>query len=99
MSKKNEQRVIEIIKEFEEEQNELWFRAKIVVLFVNVRKKKGLTQAEVAKRIGVVTQQVARFETCSNSPTLSFLVKYAKALDEDLNIFLGNQSVLEVTNE
>lgn len=77
MSKKNKERINKIIKNYEKEQNELWLRAKLVVLFVNVRKEKGLSQEDIAKRIGVKTQQISRFETCSNSPTLSFLVLYA----------------------
>ncbi len=47
--------------------------------FVYLRKKKGYTQHEIAKKMGVMHQQITRFENMSNSPTIFFLVKYANA--------------------
>ena len=63
------------------EQQELWLRSKIVMQFIYLREKKGYTQQEIAFKMGVMRQQITRFENMSNSPTIFFLVKYANALD------------------
>ena len=63
------------LKNLDAEQQELWLRAKIVMQFVSLREQKGLSQQEVADRMGVMRQQITRFENMSNSPTIFFLVK------------------------
>ncbi len=39
--------------------------------------------------MGVMRQQIARFENMSNSPTIFFLVKYANALDTEVDVILN----------
>ncbi len=87
------------LKEMAIEQQEKWLRAKIVMQFVTLREKKGYTQQEIADKMGVMRQQVTRFESMSNSPTIFFLVKYANALDTDLDVILKGVEITEVTNE
>ena len=70
------------------EQQELWLRSKIVMQFIYLREKKGYTQQEIAFKMGVMRQQITRFENMSNSPTVFFLVKYANALDTELDVIL-----------
>lgn len=86
------------LKEMAIEQQERWLRAKIVTQFVFLREKLGYTQQEIADKMGVMRQQITRFENMSNSPTIFFLVKYANALDNELDVILNGVELIEVTN-
>ena len=86
------------LKNMEIEQQEKWLRAKIVMQFIYLRQKKGYTQQEIADKMGVMRQQITRFENMSNSPTIFFLVKYANALDTELDVILKGVELIEVTN-
>ena len=87
------------LKEMSIEQQEKWLRAKIVMQFVFLREKLGFTQQEIADKMGVMRQQITRFENMSNSPTIFFLVKYATALDAELDVILDGVRLVEVNNE
>ena len=87
------------LKKLEIEQQELWLRSKIVMQFVCLREKKGLSQQEVADKMGVMRQQITRFENMSNSPTVFFLVKYADALDTELDVIIKDVDLKEASNE
>ena len=80
------------------EQQELWLRSKIVMQFIYLREKKGYTQQEIAFKMGVMRQQLTRFENMSNSPTIFFLVKYANALDTELDVILKGVNLVELSN-
>lgn len=80
------------------EQQELWLRSKIVMQFIYLREKKGYTQQEVADKMGVMRQQITRFENMSNSPTIFFLVKYANALDTTIDVILNGVELVELSN-
>lgn len=41
-------------------------------------------------------QQITRFENMNNSPTIFFLVKYANALDTELDVALKGTELIEV---
>lgn len=86
------------LKKMTIEQQERWLRAKIVIQFVFLREKLGYTQQEIADKMGVMRQQITRFENMSNSPTIFFLVKYANALDTELDVILNGVELIEVTN-
>ena len=86
------------LKEMSIEQQEKWLRAKIVMQFVYLREKLGYTQQEIADKMGVMRQQITRFENMSNSPTIFFLVKYANALDTELDVVLKGIELIGVTN-
>lgn len=77
------------------EQQEKWLRAKIVIQFIYLREKKGYTQQAIADKMGVMRQQITRFENMSNSPTILFLVKYANALDTELDVILDEVRLVE----
>ena len=64
-----------------------------------LKRKKGYTQQEIADKMGVMRQQITRFENMSNSPTIFFLVKYANALDTELDVILDGVRLVEVNNE
>ena len=78
------------------EQQEIWLRAKIVMQFIHLREKKGYTQQEIANKMGVMRQQITRFENMSNSPTIFFLVKYANALDTEIDFILSGVELKEL---
>ena len=86
------------LKKMTIEQQERWLRAKIVMQFVFLREKLGYTQQEIADKMGVMRQQITRFENMSNSPTIFFLVKYANALDTELDVILNGVDLIEVAN-
>ena len=86
------------LKEMAIEQQERWLRAKIVMQFVFLREKLGYTQQEIADKMGVMRQQITRFENMGNSPTIFFLVKYANALDTELDVILNGVELIEVAN-
>lgn len=87
------------LKEMDIKQQELWLRSKIVIQFITLRKEKGFTQAAIANKMGVIRQQITRFENMENSPTIFFLVKYASALDTELDVLLRGVTLMEVSNE
>ncbi len=47
----------------------------------SIRKEKGLHQAHVAQRSGVIASTYSRIETCNVSPNLTTLIAIAKALE------------------
>lgn len=49
------------------------------------RMEKGLTQSELAKRIGVTRQTVGLIEKGDYNPTLQLCIAIAKELDQTLN--------------
>lgn len=44
---------------------------------VKVRSAKGMTQADVARRMGTTQPYIARLENSANDPRLSTLLRYA----------------------
>ena len=86
------------LKKLTIEQQEKWLRAKIVMQFVFLREKLGYTQQDIADKMVVARQQITRFENMSNSPTIFFLVKYAHALETELDVILNGIELKEYTN-
>ena len=63
--------------------------------FLKARAAAGITQAEVAERIGTTQSAVARLESGSgkHSPSLATLQKYAHALGCRLELRLVNEAI------
>jgi len=53
-----------------------------------LRKKKGITQQQIAELTGMQRTNIVRIESGRYSPTIEVLVKLAAALDMDLEIRL-----------
>ena len=53
---------------------------------IAARVKAGLSQAEVARRMGVPQPAVVRLEAGTHSPTLTTLARYASAVGVDLEV-------------
>ena len=86
-----------VLYTIENEENELWLRAKIVLQFIQLREQLNYSQQDVAKIMGVSKQLISRFERMENSPTLTFLVNYANALNADINTILSLKNVREIS--
>lgn len=61
----------------------------LVRMIIEKRSKRGLTQAALARKIGTKQSAIARLESGSSNPTLSFLEKVAKALDAHLLVSIS----------
>ena len=61
-------------------------RYQMVSEIIEARKRKGLTQEELAQKIGTKQSAIARVESGNANPTIAFLEKLASALDSDLTI-------------
>jgi DNA-binding XRE family transcriptional regulator len=81
---KQELRKPAVRKAYDEETSVL----KIGLELANQRKLKGLTQAEVARRIGTSAPQLSRTERRPESANMRTLMRYAAAVGMDLDIRL-----------
>ena len=55
---------------------------------IKARTKAGMTQAQVAKRMGTTQSVVARIESGQNAPNLKTLEKYAQAVGRRIEVKL-----------
>lgn len=58
----------------------------IIQRLIDMRTKHGMTQAQLAKKIGTKQSAISRFESGGSNPTMAFLYKLAEALDVKLKI-------------
>lgn len=56
----------------------------------SIRKQKGLTQGQLAKRIGADIQRVSKYERGVIIPTTEIMVKIADALEVSIDYLLRN---------
>lgn len=65
-----------------------------------LRTRKGWSQSDLAKRLGVSTQTVYRYENNFRKPTLDAAVEIARVLDASLDYLMGlnNAPVLMLHN-
>ena len=54
-----------------------------------IRRDRGLTQAELAERVGTSQPRIAEFESAQGNPTLRTLAKVALALEVPLAAIVG----------
>lgn len=59
---------------------------QVLESYISLRKKKGITQQEVADRTGMRRTNIVRIETGKSVPTIEVLVKLAEALDMNLEV-------------
>jgi ribosome-binding protein aMBF1 (putative translation factor) len=60
----------------------------VVGEMIEARQAAGLTQAEIASRMGTTQSVVARLETARHMPTFDLVARYAAAIDRRLDIHL-----------
>ncbi len=63
----------------------------LIKMIIKRRIERGLTQKELAQRIGTRQSAVSRLESGVYNPSLSFLQKVADALDTRLKISLSEK--------
>lgn len=73
---------------YEEERQVL----KIGLELANQRRRKGLTQAQVAKKIGTSAPQLSRTERRPESANMRTLMRYAAAVGMDLDVRLVSRA-------
>jgi ribosome-binding protein aMBF1 (putative translation factor) len=59
---------------------------EVIEAIIKARAKYGLTQADLAKKIGTKQSAISRLESGTYNPSLAFLKKLAKALNAKLEI-------------
>jgi predicted transcriptional regulator len=59
---------------------------QVIESIIRKRNELGLTQKELANRMGTKQSSIARLESGDYNPTISFLKKTAKALNSTLKI-------------
>lgn len=64
------------------------FAKSIVGALVAERKRKGLTQQDIADRTGMKAPNVTRIESCKFTPTLDVLERYAEAMGKKIQFEL-----------
>lgn len=80
--KKNILKNPEIKKEYEVLQPEM----AVVKAVIEARAKNGVTQKDLAQKIGTKQSVISRFESGRSNPSLTFLKNLAEALNSDLEI-------------
>ena len=74
--------------EFRKEYDDLEPEFTIARALIEARTRSGLTQREVAKRMGTTQSAIARLERGHPLPSITTLKKYASATDSKVNISL-----------
>lgn len=73
-------------KSYKKAYNELEFEFSLIRAIIDARLKKGITQKEIAKRMGTKQSSVARFESGKYNPTLAFVQKLANAVGTKIKV-------------
>ena len=68
-------------------------------LLQELRKEKGITQEELAEKVGVARRTVSRWETGNNMPDLDILIELSDLYDVDLREILNGERKSEKMNE
>jgi ribosome-binding protein aMBF1 (putative translation factor) len=72
--------------EYKKAYDSLELEFKLIEAIIEQRIKKGLTQKQLAEKIGTKQSAIARFESGTYNPTLSFLKKLAQALGVTITV-------------
>lgn len=75
--------------EFRKEYEAIQPEFDVVRAVLDARLKKGLTQADIARRAGTTQSAIARFEAGRTNPTLDFASRVARAVGAKLEVRLA----------
>lgn len=64
---------------------------EVMTALIKRRLEKGLTQKELARRVGTKQSSIARLESGTYNPSLDFLRKVTNALDARLRITVSGK--------
>lgn len=73
-------------KEFRKEYERIVPEFELASMLIRKRIEKGLTQGELAQKIGTRQSAISRLESGGYNPSFALLKKVAKALNADLRI-------------
>ena len=73
-----------VLNEFERLEPEY----RIIREIIKARINRGLSQKELAERIGTRQSNISRLESGDYNPSLEFLIKVARGLDKELSVSL-----------
>lgn len=68
-------------------------RMQIINQIISARISKGITQAQLAEKLGTQRSNICRLETGRYNPTLDWLIRLGNALDLDLDLKLEEREV------
>jgi len=71
------------------EYNKLAPRYAVISQLISARLDKGLTQKEIAEKLGTKQSAIARVESGTVNPSLGFLQKFAQVMGYKLTIHLS----------
>ena len=72
---------------------------KIGSMLQKLRKEKGMTQEQLAEKLGVARRTISRWETGSNMPDLDVLIELSDFYAVDLREILSGERKSEQMNE
>lgn len=75
-------------RELKKAYDELGPRYDLITAVIRKRLRRGLTQAELAQKVGTKQSAIARFESGDYNPSLFFVQRLAKALNSKLTLQL-----------
>jgi DNA-binding XRE family transcriptional regulator len=73
-------------KAFAKEYDRLKPRYEIISFIISERLEQGMTQAQLAERIGTKKSNISRLESGRYNPSLDFLIKVAEGLGKKLTL-------------
>ena len=76
------------IKKVEENYEKLGTEFSLIEMIIKKRNEKGLSQKQLARKIGTKQSAISRLESGKYNPSVSFLQKVSDALDAKLKIAL-----------
>ena len=82
----NKAKIFTECPEVKEEYDALGPQYEIIRAEIKSRKAAGMTQKELAERMGTAQANISRFESGNYNPTLAFLQKMARSLGKTLKI-------------
>lgn len=74
---------------FKKAYDSLELEYSIAAALIEARTKRGLSQAQIAKKMKTTQSVISRVETAQTTPSVSFLKRLASALGVPLRISLG----------
>lgn len=72
--------------EYKKAYDDLEIEFALIRAILEQRERKGITQKQLAERVGTKQSAIARFESGNANPTLAFVKKLSQALDLHLTV-------------
>ena len=72
--------------EYKKAYDDLDIEFRLISAILDQRTRKGVTQKQLAEKVGTKQSAIARFESGASNPTLAFLKRRSEALDLKLTV-------------